>query len=59
LIFGGGVCGIWVTLDYLEDEYVNKAPIAILATGLMLLGFGSIGIEILLNTIIYSFQEKL
>jgi len=59
LIFGGGVCGIWVTLDYLEDEYVNKAPIAILATGLMLLGFVSLGIEILLNTIIYSFQENM
>ena len=30
-------------LDYLEDEYVNKVPTAILATGFMLLGFGSYG----------------
>ena len=59
LIFTGGVSGIWVILDYLEDEFVNKVPTAILATGLMLLGFGSIGIGILLNTISYRFRENM
>ena len=59
LILAGGVSGIWVILDYLEDEYVNTVPTAILATGLMLLGFGSIGIGILLNTISYRFRENM
>ncbi|MCH2265857.1 MAG: glycosyltransferase family 2 protein [SAR324 cluster bacterium] len=55
----GGISGIWVIMDYLEDEYVNKVPTAILATGLMLLGFGSMGIGILLNTISYRFRENM
>ena len=55
----GGILGIWVILDYLEDEYVNKVPTAILATGFMLLGFGSMGIGILLNTISYRFRENM
>ena len=59
LIFGGGVCVIWGTLDYLEGEYVNKVPTEILATGRMLLVFGSIRIGILLNTISYSFRENM
>ena len=59
LILAGGVSGIWDILDYLEDEYVNKVPTAILATGLMLLGFGSMGIGILLNTISYRFRENM
>jgi len=58
-IITGGVSGIWVIMDYLEDEFVNKVPTAILATGLMLLGFGSIGIGILLNTISYRFRENM
>ena len=58
-ILAGGILGIWVILDYLEDEYVNKVPTAILATGFMLLGFGSIGIGILLNTISYRFRENM
>jgi len=59
LILIGGISGIWVIMDYLEDEYVNKVPTAILSTGMMLLGFGSIGIGILLNTINYRFRENL
>ena len=59
MIIIGGISGIWVILDYLEDEYVNKLPTAILSTGMMLLGFGSIGIGILLNTINYRFRENL
>ena len=39
MIFGGGVCGIWGALDYLEDEYLKKALTVILVKGLMLLGF--------------------
>ena len=58
-ILAGGISGIWVILDYLEDEYVNKVPTAILATGFMLLGFGSMGIGILLNTISYRFRENI
>ena len=58
-ILVGGISGIWVILDYLEDEYVNKVPTAILATGFMLLGFGSLGIGILLNTISYRFRENM
>ena len=57
-LFAGGVSGIWVLVDYLEDEYVNKVPTAILSTGLMLLGFGSVGIGILLNTLNYRFREN-
>ena len=59
LIIMGVTTGIWVILDYMEDEYVNKVPTAILSTGMMLLGFGSIGIGILLNTINYRFRENL
>lgn len=58
-ILAGGISGIWVILDYLEDEYVNKVPTAILATGFMLLGFGSMGIGILMNTISYRFRENM
>ena len=58
-ILSGGISGIWVIQDYLEDEYVNKVPTAILATGFMLLGFGSMGIGILLNTISYRFRENM
>lgn len=58
-ILAGGISGIWVIMDYLEDEYVNKVPTAILATGLMLLGFGSIAIGILLNTISFRFRENM
>lgn len=57
-IFAGTISGVWVVIDYLEDEYVNKIPTAILSTGLMLLGFGSFGIGILLNTITYRFREN-
>ena len=58
-IIGGSISGIWVLIDYLEDEYVNKVPTAMLATGFMLLGFGSMGIGILLNTISYRFRENM
>ena len=58
-ILAGGISGIWVILDYLEDEFVNKVPTAMLATGFMLLGFGSMGIGILLNTISYRFRENM
>ena len=46
-LFAGGISGVLVLLDYLEDDYVNKVPTAILSTGFMLLGFGSFGIGIL------------
>ena len=58
-LFSGGFSGILVLLDYLEDEYVNKVPTAILSTSLILLGFGSLGIGILLNTLNYRFRENI
>lgn len=49
--------GTEVIMDYLEDDYVNKVPTAILSTGLILLSFGSIGIGLVLNTLSYRFRE--
>lgn len=53
----GGITGGWVIWDYLEDQYVNKVPTAILATGCILLGFGSFGIGIILHTLSHRLQE--
>ena len=53
----GGIAGGWVIWDYLEDQYVNKVPTAILATGCILLGFGSFGIGIILHTLSHRLQE--
>ncbi len=59
LLIAGGISGLWVFLDYLEDQYVEKIPTAILSTGFILLGFGSIAIGILLNTLNYRFRENI
>ena len=53
----GLVSGIWVVCDYLEDQYVHKVPTAILATGTILMGFGLVGLGILLNTLSHRFRE--
>ena len=53
----GSLSGFIVIIDYLEDNYVNKVPTAILASGAMLLGFGLIGLGILLNSINTRFKE--
>ena len=53
----GGLAGGWVVWDYLEDQYVNKVPTAILATGCVLLGFGSFGIGIILHTLSHRLRE--
>ncbi len=55
----GGISGSWVVLDYLEDQYVEKVPTAILATGMILLGFGSMGLGLLLNTLSHRFRESM
>jgi len=53
----GGILGIEVIIDYMADSYVNKVPTAILASGCMLLSFGSLGVGIVLNTISSRFRE--
>ncbi|MBI3993243.1 MAG: glycosyltransferase [Candidatus Lambdaproteobacteria bacterium] len=50
LVVGLGV-GTVVILDYFDDRYVEHVPLAILATGCMILSFFTFGIGILLNTI--------
>ncbi len=59
LFFGfiGFLTGVEVIVDFLEDDYVNKVPTAILSSGCMLLSFGSFGVGIVLNTISYRFKE--
>lgn len=53
----GAVTGGWVVVDYLEDAYVDKVPTAILASGLMLLSFGSVGVGAVLHTVNHRFRE--
>ena len=50
-LLGGLGVGTVVILDYFDDYYVEHVPLAILATGCMILSFFSFGIGILLNTI--------
>jgi glycosyltransferase involved in cell wall biosynthesis len=53
--------GLWagwlVLVDYLEDFYVDRVPLAVLATGCMILGFMSLTIGLLLNTVSARFRE--
>jgi hypothetical protein len=44
-------------VDYLEDFYVDRVPLAVLATGCMILGFMSLTIGLLLNTVSARFRE--
>jgi hypothetical protein len=53
----GAFTGGWVVVDYLEDAYVDKVPTAILASGLMLLSFGSVGVGAVLHTVNHRFRE--
>jgi len=53
----GLLLGVEVLIDYLEDFYVHKVPTAVLASGCMLLGFGSIGTGVILNTLNDRFRE--
>ncbi|MDH4225253.1 MAG: glycosyltransferase family 2 protein [Deltaproteobacteria bacterium] len=53
----GGASGTAVVLDYMDDQYVEHVPLAILATGCMILAFGSVAIGILLNTINQRIKE--
>lgn len=50
LVTGLAVGGV-VIADYLDDQYVEHVPLAILATGCMILSFFSVGTGIVLNTI--------
>lgn len=47
---GLGVGGV-VIADYLDDRFVEHVPLAVLATGCMILSFFSIGTGIMLNSI--------
>lgn len=53
----GTIFGIEVLIDFLEDHFVHKVPTAILASGCMILCFGSLGIGIILNTLNYRYKE--
>ena len=53
----GLISGTWVVADFIEDLYVDKVPTAILAVGTTILGFGSIGLGVLLNTLSNRFRE--
>ena len=50
MAIGLAVGGV-VIADYLDDQYVERVPLAILATGCMILAFFSVGTGIVLNTI--------
>ncbi len=58
-LIAGSISGVLVFIDYFEDQFVEKIPTAILSTGFILLGFGSIAIGILLNTLNYRFRENI
>ena len=53
----GVISGSWVVADFIQDQYVEKIPTAILAAGTIILGFGSIGLGVLLNTLSNRFRE--
>ena len=55
----GGLAGIAPIQDYLTDpnHYVHHVPLAILASGLVILGFGSIFLGVLLHAVNVRFKE--
>ncbi|MDH4121128.1 MAG: glycosyltransferase family 2 protein [Deltaproteobacteria bacterium] len=49
---GLGLGAGWLVVqEYLETQFITHVPLAILATGCMILSFGSVGIGIILNSI--------
>lgn len=53
----GLVAGGVVILDFMEDRFVEHVPLAILATGCMILAFSAFGIGIVLDTLNARFRE--
>jgi glycosyltransferase involved in cell wall biosynthesis len=50
-------CGIPVIIEFIETQYVEHVPLAILSTGLMSLSFLFLITGLILDTIIYRFNE--
>jgi len=53
----GVLAGIPPVLDYIRERYVHHVPLAILATGLMLLSVGFVFMGLLLHAINWRFKE--
>jgi glycosyltransferase involved in cell wall biosynthesis len=53
----GGIAGWLVVLDYLEDQYVDRVPLAVLATGCMILAALNFTIGLVLNTLSARLRE--
>jgi hypothetical protein len=53
----GLLCGLPVIGDWVAYHYIYAVPLAILATGLMLLSAGSLGIGLVLDSVVH--QDKL
>lgn len=51
------IAGIPVILEFIETKYVEHVPLAILSTGLMMLAFLFFITGVILDTIIYRFNE--
>jgi hypothetical protein len=54
---GGAVAGWFVILDYLDDHYIEHVPLAVLATGCMILAALNFSIGLLLNTMSARMRE--
>ncbi len=54
---GGGIAGWVVVLDYLDDHYIEHVPLAVLATGCMILSALNFSIGMVLNTISERMRE--
>jgi glycosyltransferase involved in cell wall biosynthesis len=50
-LIGGGTCGWIVVLDYFDDYFVEHVPLAVLATGCMILAALNFTIGLVLNTL--------
>ena len=58
VFFLAGLSAGWVVVaDYIEDRFVEHVPLAILATGCIIVGFLSAGIGIVLDTVNERFKE--
>lgn len=58
LLFAGGVAaGVPPVMDYVVHRYVYRVPLAILATGLMILSCLSLGLGIVLHAVNWRFKE--
>jgi len=56
-VIGGGLAGWVVVLDYLDDHYVEHVPLAVLATGCMILAALNFTVGVVLNTLSARMRE--